>query len=71
MKRYKNKYRIGEKYFLTENTRTLLGLPDGYEYELIDILKIKVNSPYVIKCEELGEDWRGFVDKHELIKIKK
>lgn len=70
MKKNKRKFVVGEKVYITENARCLLGVPDGIEFEIFDILKLKVNSPYVLVSEELGDGY-FFLDRNELIKIKK
>lgn len=70
MKKNKRKFELGEKVFITENARVLLGLPEGLEYEIIDILKLKVKSPYVLITDEFP-DSHFFFSRDELIKIKK
>jgi hypothetical protein len=61
---------IGDRYFLTENTRVLLGHDDGIIYTVVDILKLEVESPIVINAEEFGKDWVEFVNEDELIKLE-
>lgn len=70
MKKNKRKFAIGDKVFITENAKALVGINNDYEYEIVDILKIKVNSPYVLICEELGKNSHYFFNRDELIKIK-
>jgi hypothetical protein len=70
MKLNKRKFVIGEKVFITENARVLLGLPEGLDYEIHDILKLKVKSPYVLITDEFP-DSHFFFSKEELIKINK
>jgi hypothetical protein len=70
MKKNKRKFVIGEMVFITENARVLLGLPDGLEYKIVDILKIKVEAPYVLISDEFGETTHFFFSRDELIKIK-
>ena len=71
MKKNKRKFIIGEIVFITENASCLLGLPDGLEYEIVDILKFKVPAPYVLISHEIGENTHFFFSRDELIKIKK
>jgi hypothetical protein len=71
MKKNKQKFVLGEKVFITERAKVMVGIDNDYEYEIMDILKIKVNSPYVLVCEELGSGWMEFFSKDELIKINK
>jgi hypothetical protein len=62
------KIRVNDKVLLTENTRCLLGLPDGIEYIVKEIL-VEENIPFpiVLKSDELGEDWVNFFNNSELI----
>jgi len=62
------KLEIGDNVYICENSQVLLGLPDGCEYTIKDILELKYDSPYVLSCEEHGKDWVGFFGKNELIK---
>ena len=61
--------KIGKKVFITENTRVLLGLPDGIEYTIKEILTDYVDCRIVLTAEELGEDWVNFFSEDELIDI--
>lgn len=61
--------KIGKKVFITENTRVLLGLPDGVEYTIKEILTDNVDCRIVLTAEELGEDWVNFFSENELIDI--
>ena len=61
--------KIGKKVFITENTRVLLGLPDGVEYTIKEILTDDVDCRIVLTAEELGEDWVNFFSEDELIDI--
>lgn len=71
MKKNKRKFVIGEKVHITENAKVLVGINNDYEYEIIDILKLKIKSPYVLITPELGENTHFFFSRDELIKIKK
>jgi len=62
--------KIGDKCFLTENTKVILGHDDGIVYTIVDILKLEVECPIVINAEQFGKDWVEFVDEDELIEIK-
>lgn len=62
---------IGENVFINENTRVLLGLPDGIEYTIRDILKDDVPCKIVLGSNELGKDWVQFFSEDELIDILK
>ena len=62
--------KIGDEYFLTENTKVILGHDDGIVYTVVDILKLHVDCPIVINAEQFGKDWVEFVNEDELIKIK-
>lgn len=61
--------KIGKKVFITENTRVLLGLPDGVEYTIKEILTDDVDCRIVLTAEELGKDWVNFFSENELIDI--
>ena len=61
--------KVGTKVYINENSRVLLGLPDGIEYTIKDILKLDVPCQIVLGAEELGKDWVQFFRKDELIEI--
>lgn len=64
---------IGDKVFLTNQAQTLIGLHEGVEYHIIDIIdKNESMNPYpiVVGSDELGKDWREFFSEDELILIK-
>jgi hypothetical protein len=61
---------IGNKVFITERARTLLGLPDGIVFTIKDILVQEVTFPMVLSAEEFGEDWVEFFEEDELILIE-
>lgn len=61
--------KIGKKVFITENTRVLLGLPDGVEYTIKEILTDNVDCRIVLTAEELGKDWVNFFTESEIIDI--
>jgi hypothetical protein len=61
---------IGDKVYLKENARVILGLPDDIEYTIIDILGNYVDYPIVLSAEELGKDWVEFFNENELIPIE-
>jgi hypothetical protein len=58
---------IGKKVFINENSRVLLGLPDGVEYTIKDVLKDDVPYKIVLGAEEFGKDWVEFFMECELI----
>jgi hypothetical protein len=58
---------IGKKVFINENSRVLLGLPNGIEYTVKDILKDDVPCKIVLGAEEFGKDWVEFFMECELI----
>ncbi len=58
---------IGKKVFINENSRVLLGLPDGVEYTIKDVLKNDVPYKIVLGAEEFGKDWVEFFMEYELI----
>ena len=60
---------IGKKVFINENARVLLGLPDGIEYTIKDVLKVDVPCKIVLSADELGKDWVQFFSEDELIDI--
>ena len=60
---------IGKKVFINENARVLLGLPDGIEYTIKDVLKDDVPCKIVLNADELGKDWVQFFSEDELINI--
>ena len=70
--------KIGDKVYIRENTRVILGLPDGVEYQIIDIINDHDNQPefpinpfcVVLNAEEFGKDWREFFRYDELIPIE-
>jgi hypothetical protein len=61
--------KIGTKVFINENARVLLGLPDGIEYTIKDIIKEDVPYKIVLCSKELGKDWVEFFSKDEIISI--
>lgn len=63
----KKKIKIGDKCFITENARVLLGLPDGIEYTIKDILQENVEFQFVLSADEFGKDWVEFFREEELI----
>ena len=70
-KRYSIKpIRVGTQGYLTENTKTLFGTPDGMVVTVVDIIRDKdLPCPIVIVSEELGVDWRGYITEDEIILI--
>ena len=60
---------IGKKVFINENARVLLGLTDGVEYTIKDVLKDDVPCKIVLGADELGKDWVQFFREDELIDI--
>ena len=60
---------IGKKVFINENARVLLGLTDGVEYTIKDVLKDDVPCKIVLGADELGNDWVQFFSEDELINI--
>lgn len=72
---YKTEYlyggvRVGDIVRLTVNALAIANYPD-VEYKVVDMLEGHYDMPIVIGCEEMGEDWRQFVDRHEVIVLKK
>lgn len=65
-----NKLKIGDKCYITENAKVGLGLPDGVEYTIIDILQEDVEFNFVLNAEEFGKDWVEFFREEELIAIE-
>jgi len=63
--------KIGTKVFINENARVLLGLSEGIEYTIKDVLKEDVPCKIVLSAEELGKDWVQFFREDELIRIPK
>jgi hypothetical protein len=63
------KLKIGDKCFITENAKTLLGLPDGIEFTIKDILQEDVEYQIVLNAEEFGKDWVEFFNEDEIILI--
>lgn len=59
----------GDKVILTEETKNNLGLPDGVEYTIVDILYDNVPYNIVLNAEEFGKDWVQFFDEDEIILI--
>ena len=57
---------IGKKVIINENARVLLGLPDGVEYIIKDVLKDDVPCKIVLGADELGKDWVQFFTEDEL-----
>jgi len=59
--------KIGDKVTTTEQTKILLGLPDGMEGTVLDV----INEPYklVVNFPEMGKDYREFFNEEELIRI--
>jgi len=70
MEKIKRKFKVGDKVFLIENTNVIFGFEDGIEFEIKDILDLKVPAPYVLNGEQFGEDWVGFFAEDELILIE-
>lgn len=64
-----NSINIGDKVYITENSKTLLGLPEGIEYTVIDILKEDVEFKVVLNAKEFGSDWVEFFKPEEIILI--
>jgi len=60
---------IGKKVFINENARVMLGLPDGIEYTIKDVLKDDVPCKIVLGADELGKDWVQFFREDELIDV--
>ena len=58
---------IGKEVFINENARVLLGLPEGVEYIVKDVLKDDVPCKIVLSSCELGDDWEQFFMESELI----
>ena len=63
-------FKVGDKCYITENAKVGLGLPDGVEYTIIDILQENVEFNFVLNAEEFGKDWVEFFREEELIAIK-
>lgn len=61
---------IGKEYFLTENAKCFLGLPDGLMVRVTAIVDGKI-FPYPIEvvCDELTPEWKINVREEELIQI--
>lgn len=59
----------GDKVILTEETKNNLGLPDGIEYIVIDVIHDNVPYNIVLNAEELGKDWVQYFDEDEIILI--
>lgn len=59
--------KIGDKCYIAENAKVLLGLPDGIEYTVKDILQEDVEYKIVLNAKEFGEDWVQFFKEEELI----
>lgn len=61
---------IGKEYFLTENAKCFLGLPDGLTVRVSSILDENI-FPYPIEvvCDEMVPEWKINVRKEELIHI--
>jgi hypothetical protein len=64
------KLEVGDKCYITENAKVGLGLPDGVEYTIIDILKENVEFNFVLNAVEFGKDWVEFFKEEELIAIE-
>jgi hypothetical protein len=62
--------KINDKCYITDTTRVGLGLPNGVEYTIKDILYEKVEFPIVLNAEQFGEDWVQFVRPEELIPVE-
>jgi hypothetical protein len=62
--------KVGDKCYITENAKVGLGLPDGIEYTIKDILKDDVDFPIVLNAEEFGKDWVEFFREEELIEVE-
>lgn len=63
-------FKAGDKCYITENAKVGLGLPDGVEYTIIDILQENVEFNFVLNAEEFGKDWVEFFREEELIAIE-
>tara|TARA_R110000772_G_scaffold17946_3_gene50071 strand:+ start:190631 stop:190822 length:192 start_codon:yes stop_codon:yes gene_type:complete len=61
--------KVGDKVFITENAATLLGLEDGIEFTIVDILILKVDFPVVLNAPQFGDDWVEFFGTNEIIEI--
>jgi hypothetical protein len=61
---------IGTKVFITENARVKLGLSDGIEYTVKDVLKEDVPYNIALGAEEFGKDWVQFFNEDEIIKYE-
>ena len=46
-------FKVGDKCYITENAKVGLGLPDGVEYTIKDILQDDVEFQIVLNAEEL------------------
>lgn len=58
---------VGSTVILTENARTKMGLADGMEYKIEEILTGNYEYPLVLSCEELGGNWKEFFHFDEVI----
>jgi len=58
--------KIGDVVYIIEKTRSKLGLPE-LEYIITDILE-DIEFPVVVKSNDLGNEWREFFNKDEIIK---
>ncbi len=64
-------FKIGDKCYITENAKVLLGLPDGVVYTIKDILQEEVvEFQIVLNTEEFGKDWVQFFRAEELIAVE-
>lgn len=62
---------IGKKYFITENARVLLGIEDGIEFTLMDILDGSIAYPYVLSSAAFENGLTEYFNEDELIEIEK
>jgi hypothetical protein len=53
---------------LTEPTLKIFEYPD-IEYTIIDILEEKYPYKYVLKCEDMGNDWVQFFKEKEMLPL--
>jgi hypothetical protein len=60
--------KIGDRCYITENAKVMLGLPDGIEFTIKDILQPDIPHRVVLNADEFGKDWIQFFKEEELIK---
>jgi hypothetical protein len=63
-------FKVGDKCYITENAKVGLGLPDGVEYTIKDILQEDVEFQIVLNAKEFGKDWVQFFRAEELIAVE-